>query len=66
MIRITTESFKFASLLLDQGLQIIIPSRIVSGKYTRTDWKRHLTIFCIDPIVVYLDLDFHEPSVSKC
>ena len=45
------ESSKFASLLFDQGVQIVInPSSVV---YVPERSERHLTIFCIDPIVVY-------------
>ena len=49
---VQTESSKFASLSFDQGFQIVIPPRIKWQMY-QNRLERHLTVFCIDPIVVY-------------
>ena len=48
---VQAESSKFASLSFDQGVQIFInPSSVV---YVPEQIGTHLTVFCIDPIVVY-------------
>ena len=45
------ESSTFASLSLDQGFQLVIPPR--SPASVPEPLERHLTVFCIDLIVVH-------------
>ena len=54
---VQAESSKFASLLFDQGFQIVIPPRIVAN-------VPEPTVFCIDPIVVYFVNIFQDRYIN--